>query len=65
MLEFRLLRGRVISLFQDGSFSIDGTECDGEVYTGVEDCLSGDSLPPLSSDDDLKDALEFGFSEEL
>ena len=36
--EFRLFTGEVIKLFQDGTFSIDGSICPGEVYTGVSDC---------------------------
>lgn len=37
-LEFRLLRGNTIKLFQDGAFSIDGDLCAGDVYSGVEHC---------------------------
>ena len=36
--EFRLFTGEVIKLFQDGTFSVDGNICPGEVYTGVSDC---------------------------
>ena len=36
--EFRLFTGEVIELFQDGTFSINGNICPGEVYTGVSDC---------------------------
>ena len=36
--EFRLLTGEVLKLNQDGSFSIDGSTCSGDVYTGVADC---------------------------
>ena len=37
-LEFNLFRGNTIKLFQDGRFSIDGEECEGSVYHGVEYC---------------------------
>lgn len=37
-LEFNLLRGNTIKLFQDGTFSIDGELCVGDVYLGVEHC---------------------------
>ena len=37
-LEFNLFRGNTITLFQDGTFSIDGVVCDGPVYRGVEFC---------------------------
>lgn len=36
--EFRLFSGNVIKLYPDGGFSIDGNTCNGDVYTGVEDC---------------------------
>lgn len=36
--EFRLFTGETIKLNPDGTFSVDGTTCDGEVYTGVDDC---------------------------
>ena len=36
--EFRLFTGEVIKLFQDGTFSIDGSICPGLVYTGVAAC---------------------------
>lgn len=65
VLEFRLLRGNVIRLFQDGSFSIDGRECDGEIYTGVEDCRKDEKLSSSSGHDYLQDALGSGFSAEL
>lgn len=36
--EFNLFRGNTIKLYPDGTFSIDGKMCSGEVYTGVDDC---------------------------
>lgn len=36
--DFRLFTGEEIKLFPDGTFTIDGKYCVGQIYTGVEDC---------------------------
>lgn len=36
--EFRLFRGSVIRLDNDGTFAIDGVTCIGPVFTGANDC---------------------------
>lgn len=36
--EFRLFTGELLILHPEGTFSVDGVMCDGDVYTGVDDC---------------------------
>ena len=36
--EFHLLGGETIRLEADGTFFIDGVQCTGEAYTGVDAC---------------------------
>lgn len=37
--EFRLFGGEVLKLHPDGSFSVDGNSCNGDLYTGAQRCL--------------------------
>lgn len=36
--EFRLFTGETIKLDPDGTVGINGQTCDGDIYTGVDDC---------------------------